>query len=410
MPQPFLPPTPGSSTDIKGKDGAQQLSSIHAAFELPPPAIHDASRTCPTDSKAVSSSQAVPHPPTFSSSSPRTTYPLQAAETVKSRRRSSSAKGNSGDNDTCSFALPPPPTRSRKIIQMKPRMHEGTAASAKDSGRTGGKGSAGSAKSATNKSSGAADTSATQAKKQQKQQQQQQQQQQPPQPSATSAAGRRIARKTAHSLIERRRRSKMNEEFAVLKSMIPACTGEMHKLAILQASIDYVRYLEDCIAKLKAQHGDHQNRDRAGQSFLPRVRAYHPTSHMDPSGDVDMSDPGTASPLFPGHPDHLHGLSLSPGSRPEDARHRQQSFSSASTDQRHNSISASAGASPAFGPRWHGRAPQTSGSTLTSPALHPQSDLDQEATAALLMLNSDRRGTNPSLYARGLSVRDLLST
>jgi hypothetical protein len=54
------------------------------------------------------------------------------------------------------------------------------------------------------------------------------------QPSATSAAGRKIARKTAHSLIERRRRSKMNEEFAVLKSMIPACTGEMHKLAILQ--------------------------------------------------------------------------------------------------------------------------------------------------------------------------------
>jgi hypothetical protein len=35
-------------------------------------------------------------------------------------------------------------------------------------------------------------------------------------------------------LIERRRRSKMNEEFAVLKSMIPACSGEMHKLAILQ--------------------------------------------------------------------------------------------------------------------------------------------------------------------------------
>ena len=56
------------------------------------------------------------------------------------------------------------------------------------------------------------------------------------QPSATSVAGRKIARKTAHSLIERRRRSKMNEEFALLKSMIPACTGEMHKLAILQVS------------------------------------------------------------------------------------------------------------------------------------------------------------------------------
>lgn len=49
-----------------------------------------------------------------------------------------------------------------------------------------------------------------------------------------SAAGRKIARKTAHSLIERRRRSKINEEFSVLKNMIPACTGEMHKLSILQ--------------------------------------------------------------------------------------------------------------------------------------------------------------------------------
>ena len=55
------------------------------------------------------------------------------------------------------------------------------------------------------------------------------------QPSSTNTAGKKIARKTAHSVIERRRRSKMNEEFATLKSMIPACTDqEMHKLAILQ--------------------------------------------------------------------------------------------------------------------------------------------------------------------------------
>lgn len=86
------------------------------------------------------------------------------------------------------------------------------------------------------------------------------------QPSASSAAGRKIA-KTAHSLIERRRRSKMNEEFAVPKSMIPACAGEMHKLVILQASIDYVRYLEDCVAKLKAQHDESQSR-----GDLPTIR------------------------------------------------------------------------------------------------------------------------------------------
>lgn len=56
--------------------------------------------------------------------------------------------------------------------------------------------------------------------------------------NGNTAAGRKVARKTAHSLIERRRRSKMNEEFGVLKDMIPACSGqEMHKLAILQVSL-----------------------------------------------------------------------------------------------------------------------------------------------------------------------------
>jgi hypothetical protein len=62
------------------------------------------------------------------------------------------------------------------------------------------------------------------------------------QSNGTTAAGRKIARKTAHSLIERRRRSKMNEEFGVLKDMIPACSGqEMHKLAILQVGLVLMR-------------------------------------------------------------------------------------------------------------------------------------------------------------------------
>lgn len=224
MPRPALPPTPGSSTDIKGQDGVQHLSSIHLSFELPPPAIHDASRISPTDSKHASSAQTASYPPTLTSSSPRAGYPLQAAETVKSRRRSSAAKDNTKDNS--SFALPPPPTRSRKIIQMKPRAQEeaAEASSAKDSSKAGGKASTGAAKTAANKNNATAEAGAAGAQGKKKQ------------PSATSAAGRKIARKTAHSLIERRRRSKMNEEFAVLKGMIPACTGEMHKLAILQVS------------------------------------------------------------------------------------------------------------------------------------------------------------------------------
>lgn len=44
----------------------------------------------------------------------------------------------------------------------------------------------------------------------------------------------------------------MNEEFGVLKDMIPACKGsEMHKLAILQAGIEYVRYLQGCVERLQ---------------------------------------------------------------------------------------------------------------------------------------------------------------
>lgn len=221
MPRTALPPTPGSSSDIKGKDGNSQLSSLQLAFELPPPAIHDSSRVSPVD---LNSTSATPRGSQSSSSaypSPLTgSYPMQAAEAVKARRRSSAARDNHKED---SFALPPPPTRSRKIIQMKPRGQEDVAeASAKDAKSTG-KGSSG--KGASSKSSNATDKEQGGKKKQ---------------PSATSAAGRKIARKTAHSLIERRRRSKMNEEFALLKSMIPACTGEMHKLAILQVCITLI--------------------------------------------------------------------------------------------------------------------------------------------------------------------------
>ncbi len=234
MPRPGLPPTPGSSTDIKGKDGITHLtSSLHLAFELPPPALNEAARASPGDNTSASKSRtasqngsaAANYPQQLTIPSPQSSYRMQAAETVKARRRSSSAREPAKDNS--SFALPPPPTRSRKIIQMKPRAQEDAAdaAAVKDgAGKSGGKnataskaGAGAGANATTNASSGA-----EKGKKKQ--------------PSATSAAGRKIARKTAHSLIERRRRSKMNEEFAVLKGMIPACTGEMHKLAILQVS------------------------------------------------------------------------------------------------------------------------------------------------------------------------------
>ncbi|KAK0392431.1 hypothetical protein NLU13_1926 [Sarocladium strictum] len=382
MPHPGLPPTPGSSSDIKGQDGSQHLNSLHLAFELPPPALHDASRISPTDFKTSTTSNYSNH----MSDSPRAPFPMQAAEAVKSRRRSSATKeGNEG-----TFALPPPPTRSRKIIQMKPKsvVEDDADKTAAKPARSAGKGMPTTAKT----------SSSTSSKESGKKKQ----------PSATSVAGRKIARKTAHSLIERRRRSKMNEEFALLKSMIPACTGEMHKLAILQASIEYLRYLEDCVAKLKAQHDDQAQQDAMSHT-LPSISEFHPTFREEPA-DVEMSDSETASPTFTATADRTEPTP-SPALLAQDSRRRQHSYSSVSTDRRHYSFSTSATTSPAFGPQpgapYAPSNASAAGSALTSPALGPQSDLDHEATAALLMLNTDRRGT--VVNGRGLSVRDLLS-
>lgn len=141
-----------------------------------------------------------------------------------SARQASSSGGGGTKRPLEDFNdLPPPPTRTRKIIQMKPKPQQSSPA--KPSTAAGGKASRDSGKTASSASASAGNANAAGAPANGKKKQ----------PSATSAAGRKIARKTAHSLIERRRRSKMNEEFTTLKDMIPACQGqEMHKLAILQ--------------------------------------------------------------------------------------------------------------------------------------------------------------------------------
>ncbi|KAK9425032.1 hypothetical protein SUNI508_03172 [Seiridium unicorne] len=361
-----MPPTPGSSTEMKGQDGLQQLSALHTSFELPPSAIGTNGSSQPSGSEAK-----------WNSKRP---FPVQASETVKSRRRSSAAQKDS-------FTLPPPPTRSRKIIQMKPRPQEEPVEPP-----TPPKASSNAAKN----------TAASGSKKKQ--------------PSATSAAGRKIARKTAHSLIERRRRSKMNEEFAVLKGLIPACTGEMHKLAILQASIEYVRYLEDCVTQLKSQRDPQSSAPTPTEFVLPPCTDHDDFEteqyHMEGTGDVEMMESEPASPTYSSQTPRSQRPSESPALLAQDAHDRHGSYSSASTDHRHYSYSASSAASPNFGPQTYGyarAAPSASSSTLTSPALAPQRDLDQEATAALLMLNSDRRGVVKTGPARGMSVKDLLS-
>ncbi|KAJ0121510.1 helix-loop-helix DNA-binding domain-containing protein [Diaporthe amygdali] len=429
MPRTALPPTPASSTDIAGEDGTKQLSQLQMAFELPPPAIKSRTASSDTDKMDIPAS---PESPV----SPKAPYRIQPSEAVKARRRPPAAANAAAGNKDGNFALPPPPTRSRKIIQMKPRPQEEKKPAEPVTATKGTASTAGAKRTA----AAPAASEAVPAKKKQ--------------PSATSAAGRKIARKTAHSLIERRRRSKMNEEFAVLKDMIPACTGEMHKLAILQASIEYVRYLQDCVEKLKSQ------RELPSQT-APEMEGIRTPSGREPydpdyeyrqaypgeqhSPDVEMTGSDDApSPTFTTRPSSAttsasHQHSASPALVPQDpsmGRHDSYVSLSAAAVEHHRHYSySSATTSPAFGPQVGGYgaagyAPSNhsaAGSTLTSPALGPmrERDLDQEAMAALLMLNNDRRGTVSSTNGgsnaaassgasgsgsgRGMSVRDLLS-
>lgn len=201
MPRPSFPPTPQPSTDITGKSSAN-APQLEGGFTLPPAALNGRGSVASSSGPSDAASDSSYRPPSPAS-------PVATTKTTQSRKRSSptSQQGVVTKDD---YSLPPPPTRSRKIIQMKPKdTQEATTAQPEKP-----------------------DSKAPAEKGKRKQ------------AGNTTAAGRKIARKTAHSLIERRRRSKMNEEFGVLKDMIPACRDqEMHKLAILQ--------VRTCVKSLK---------------------------------------------------------------------------------------------------------------------------------------------------------------
>lgn len=221
-----------------------------------------------------------------------------------------------------------------------------------------------------------------------------------------------------------------------------------------------MRYLQDCIEKLKAQRGDSgpetptnlddtQN-DRFQKTYDPdseyHETAYTPEEEEQHSPDIEMTGSDEAiSPTFATYPPSVGNASYhsteSPSLTAQDSTtspviHSHGSHSSISTaveHHRHYSFSTTT-VSPAFGPQqnpvgagWYVQSSHSaSASTLTSPALGPlrERDLDQEATAALLMLNSDRRGhvstltrelnnsessRTPKGKPRGMSVKDLLS-
>lgn len=179
-----------------------------------------------------------------------------------------------------------------------------------------------------------------------------------------------------------------------------------------------MRYLQDCVEKLQSRDpSTPTERDNIAGSFQPAPYnpdgEYNPQTNADEdeeddddvqSPDVEMTN---SSPIITARPPTSsssyaaqHQPSISPALPAQDGSHaRHYSYSSATTL-----------------PGWyvpHAAGTSNAGSTLTSPALGPMREerdlMDHEATAALLMLNSDRRGAGGPVPGRGMSVRDLLS-
>ncbi|RMY50776.1 hypothetical protein D0863_14786, partial [Hortaea werneckii] len=389
MPRPNPPPTPGSSSDIRGKEA----DLLAPAFDLPPTAYPEQDRAS-SNSSVVSSANG-------SDSSYR---PASSGVAGESRKRSAPHPGSVITTDD--FTLPPPPTRSRKIIQMKPRgpaQHDPSPAQP---------------------SQGAArtQTAGTQGGKRKQN------------ATGQTAAGRKIARKTAHSLIERRRRSKMNEEFGVLKDMIPACQGqEMHKLAILQASIEYLRYLEQCISDLQAQthsspslpppsarntrdmHNDDEmddDNDDEDEEMLDEKsegeeEESQPTTTAAPTRTNSLISLPSLSQLYPANPTSTPIFPQS-GTTPS-ARHF--SISSASQPS-YSPYIHSHHASPAFGPQlplYHPPHPPqatpnqgTSHFGLGSPALKPS-----DSSSPSIENKNNRYSCSPPNATTTTSIRNL---
>lgn len=182
-----------------------------------------------------------------------------------------------------------------------------------------------------------------------------------------------------------------------------------------------MRYLQDCVEKLKAQHngdaGDQRSSPSPAQTPIAQA-TFVPNFQTDLSPQQDVEMTGSTAPS-PTHTASTHS-SVSPTIHPEDAR--RGSYSSVSTDPRRHSYTTSATTSPACGPQRGPTILPPIGIALGSPALGPGgADEDREATAALLMLNTDRRGylgqsrermeDGPRTGStRGMSVRDLLSS
>ena len=199
-----------------------------------------------------------------------------------------------------------------------------------------------------------------------------------------------------------------------------------------------MQYLENCLTELKAVHArcPPQNTPAPGAAGsytrTPTAPVSRPMSQpASEESDIEMSEVASLrSSARAQHRQHTgsinslhsHASSISPAILP--SMHTSPALSSRlqpgyslATNQ---SGYASSLPSPAFSPR-NSTSVGYSTFRLTSPAIEGQTPTadrppitadrdDHEATAALLMLNTDRRSWSGQSGVRGMSVKDLLSS
>lgn len=272
----------------------------------------------------------------------------------------------------------------------------------------------------------------------------------------------------------------MNDEFEVLKDMIPACKAsedggtarEMHKLEILKASVEYIRYLKDCVCQLQGDGVAYCAPQEIKDDMM--VEGKEDAVSVDDDTDIEMEmeqatldfEQRTQTPPRPADlqgekeipidPQLMHfhpppTPKLSPAILPQVDRNlsidsftcpinipaRQHIASSttshgatSSLEKRHFSFSSSNSYTSPPQNHFNTLTWRASISSQTSPVMAPLPSQENDATVALLMLNGewpsrghmgraisrDERGTKgfdgPRMGERrgGLSVKDLLSS
>ncbi|KAF9961149.1 hypothetical protein BGZ72_004653 [Mortierella alpina] len=206
-------------------------------------------------------------------------------------------------------------------------------------------------------------------------------------------------RKVSHSAIERRRRERINDKILQLKYLVPACVDEdhLHKLSILQSTIEYIQYLKSVIpesvanATLKKATNDNPNNKTT--DMLVALTGSNPSPSFAPMMTTGLGQPYLKRPRLdnesgPSEQTHSGGnssdaqhkdkrrLSMPPATSDEDAKDGLLLLSQLPSGQ------VSAGASPSLAPERsrdsQGTRAGTSGAAVSEDRLEEEEEEDED--------------------------------